>query len=115
MNFGSDFMTVHYGTDTSFTDTTLGKILTDEDSTQFWITFSLSLLSASIGLAKCLKNGVAGTFQSGGILDGLCSVQFILAFLGKGSKIKLLKYYFFPSLSLRILPFFKRNSTFFIF
>ena len=30
------------------------------------------------------KTGVAGTFQHGGVLDGLCSVQFLLAFLGKG-------------------------------
>ena len=66
------------------TNTTLDKILTDDGSTLFWITFVLSLLSASFGLAKCLKNGVAGTFQHGGVLDGLCSVQFLLAFLGNG-------------------------------
>ena len=57
----------------------------NEDITQFLITFILSLLSASFGLAKCLKNGVAGTFKPGGVLNGLCSVQFLLAFLGKGS------------------------------
>ena len=65
-------------------DGTLNKILTDDGSTLFDITFILSLLSASYGLAKCLKNGVAGTFQHGGVLDGLCSVQFLLALLGKG-------------------------------
>ena len=64
-------------------DETLNSILTEGDSTQFLITFSLSVFSASFGLAKCLKNGVAGTFQPGGVLDGLCSVQFLLAFLGK--------------------------------
>ena len=61
----------------------LRTILAD-DFTQFWITFSLSIFSASFGLAKCLKTGVAGTFQHGGVLDGLCSAQFLLAFLGKG-------------------------------
>ena len=60
----------------------LSKILTDDDETQFWITISLSAVSASFGMAKSLKNGVAGTFQHGGVLDGLCSVQFLLAFLG---------------------------------
>ena len=60
----------------------------NEDITQFLITFLLSIFSASFGLAKCLKNGVAGTFQPGGVLDGLCSVQFLLAFLGKGSKLR---------------------------
>ena len=64
-------------------DETLGKIVTDDGSPQFLITFLLSLLSASFGLAKCLKNGVAGTFKHGGVLDGLCSVQFLLAFLGE--------------------------------
>ena len=65
-------------------DKTLNQILIGDNLFQFWITFLLSLFSASFGLAKCLKNGVAGTFQHGGVLDGLCSVQFILAFLGKG-------------------------------
>ena len=66
-------------------DESLLRILTDDtDSPQFVVTFFLSLLSASFGLAKCLKNGVAGTFQHGGVLDGYCSVQFLLAFLGKG-------------------------------
>ena len=63
-------------------DESLGSLLTDGDSTQFLITFFFSVFSASFGLAKCLKNGVAGTFQPGGVLDGLCSVQFLLAFLG---------------------------------
>lgn len=66
-------------------DYTVSKILSDQDEAQFWITFSLSVFSATFGLAKCLKNGVAGTFQPGGVLDGLCSVQFLLAFLASGS------------------------------
>ena len=37
----------------------------------------------TLPLAKCLKNGVARTFKPGGVLDGLCSVQFFLAFLGR--------------------------------
>ena len=61
-------------------------ILIGDDDTLFCITFSLSVFSSSFGLAKCLKTGVAGTFQHGGVLDGLCSAQFLLAFFGKGGK-----------------------------
>ena len=80
-------------------DRTLSKILTGDDYIQFLITFLLSVFSASFGLTKCLKNGVAGTFQHGGVLDGLCSVQFILAFLGKGkNQIFKINVQSFPSL-----------------
>ena len=72
-------------------DWILREILTDNGSTLFPITFSLSLFSSSFGLAKCLKTGVAGTFQHGGVLDGLCSAQFLLAFLGKGGNLILNK------------------------
>ena len=65
-------------------------MLADKGDTLFWITFSISVFSATFGLAKCLKTGVAGTFQHGGVLDGLCSVQFLLAFLGKRGKIDFL-------------------------
>ena len=42
-----------------------GTLIKDTDSVpggliEFFITFSLSVFSASLGLAKCLKNGVAG-------------------------------------------------------
>ena len=66
----------------------LRTILTDDYSTLSLITFFLSIFSSSFGLAKCLKTGVAGTFQHGGVLDGLCSGQFLLAFLGKQGKIR---------------------------
>ena len=48
--------------------------------TEFLITFSLSVFSASLGLAKCLKNGVARPIGDGGLLDGLLSARHLLAF-----------------------------------
>ena len=72
-------------------DESLAMILTHGNYHQFFVTFSFSVFSASYGLSKCLKNGVAGTFKPGGVLDGLCSVQFILAFLGR-FKIGILKF-----------------------
>ena len=65
-----------------------GEMNTIVGSSQFVTTLTLSMFSATVGLAKCLKDGVAGTFQPGGILDGFCSVQFLLAFLGWRSEIK---------------------------
>merc|ERR1719150_615992 len=47
---------------------------------EFIITFSLSVFSASLGLAKCLKNGVARPIGDGGCLDGLLSLRTGLAF-----------------------------------
>ena len=47
--------------------------------TEFIITFSLSFFSASLGLAKCLKNGVARPIGDGGCLDGLLSARHLLA------------------------------------
>ena len=51
----------------------------------FYTTFAISVLSASLGLAKCLKTGVARPIGSGGILDGLLSARFLLAFFASGS------------------------------
>ena len=48
--------------------------------TEFLVTFSLSIFSASLGLAKCLKNGVARPIGDGGCLDGLLSCRHLLAF-----------------------------------
>ena len=48
------------------------------------ITYSLSAISASLGLAKCLKNGVARPIGAGGCLDGLLSARFLLAFFASG-------------------------------
>ena len=69
---------------------TAQAILISDGNTQFLITYCLSVFSASFGLAKCLKTGVAGTFQHGGVLDGLCSAQFLLAFLGTGGNLILI-------------------------
>ena len=51
---------------------------------EFIITFSLSVFSASLGLAKCLKNGVARPIGDGGCLDGLLSCRHLLAFFACG-------------------------------
>ena len=51
---------------------------------EFLITFSLSVFSASLGLAKCLKNGVARPIGDGGCLDGLLSCRHLLAFFACG-------------------------------
>ena len=47
---------------------------------EFYITFSLSAFSASLGLSNCLKNGVARIIGDGGFLDGLLSARYLLAF-----------------------------------
>merc|ERR1711988_1318190 len=52
--------------------------------TEFIITFFLSWFSASLGLAKCLKNGVARTIGDEGCLDGLLSCRHLLAFFACG-------------------------------
>lgn len=67
----------------------LGQIIFDDGLfidgyTEFFITFSLSVISACVGLAKCLKNGVARTIGAGGRLDGLLSARHLLAFLACG-------------------------------
>ena len=45
--------------------------------------FFSSLISASLGLARCLIIGVAGVIAQKGPFDGLLSGRFILAFFGK--------------------------------
>ena len=39
----------------------------------FFVTFSTSLLAAGLGMAKCLKLGVARIMGEGGPIDGLLS------------------------------------------
>ena len=51
----------------------------------FLLTYSLSCFSASLGLAKCLKTGVARPISPGGPLDGLFSGRFILALIASAS------------------------------
>ena len=48
---------------------------------EFLTTYATSIISAALGLAKCLKNGVARPIAPGGPLDGLLSGKFLLAFL----------------------------------
>ena len=52
---------------------------------EFATTYTVSIISAALGLAKCLKNGVARPIAPGGTLDGLLTGKFILAFLASGS------------------------------
>ena len=51
---------------------------------EFFTTFAISSISAALGLAKCLKNGVAKPIAAGGSLDGLLSGKFSLGFLASG-------------------------------
>lgn len=52
-----------------------------KSSLLFFFTYVTSLLSASLGLAKCLKYGVARPIRPGGSLDGLLTGRFLLAFI----------------------------------
>merc|ERR1711934_953877 len=63
----------------------------DGDFTLFLVSFSTSVLSAGLGLAKCLKVGPCRVLAEGGCLGGLLAPRFLLIFaacllslLGKG-------------------------------
>ena len=68
----------------------LNYIIFNEDSAifnpyaEFLTTYATSIISASLGLAKCLKNGVARPIGPGGRLDGLLSCRHLLAFFACG-------------------------------
>ena len=51
---------------------------------EFFTTYAISIISAALGLAKCLKNGVARPIAPGGPLDGLLTGKFVLALLASG-------------------------------
>ena len=51
----------------------------------FFITFGISVLSASLGLAKCLKIGVCRTMGEGGPAGGLLSGKFLLAMIASAA------------------------------
>ena len=53
----------------------------DVAQAEFSTTYAISIISAALGLAKCLKNGVARPIAPGGTLDGLFSGKFCLTFL----------------------------------
>ena len=46
---------------------------------------TISLISASFGLAKCLKSGVCRTLGEGGLLGGILSGRFLIAMLASGA------------------------------
>ena len=52
----------------------------DPTSLFFWLSFASSQVSAALGLATILKNGVARVLGDGGACDGLCAGQFLLVF-----------------------------------
>ena len=56
----------------------------DVAQAEFSTTYAISIISAALGLAKCLKNGVARPIAPGGPFDGLLSGKFLLAFLASG-------------------------------
>ena len=51
---------------------------------EFFTTYATSIISASLGLAKCLKNGVARPIGPGGCLDGLLSCRHLYDFFASG-------------------------------
>ena len=69
-------------------NTSLLTIILGDGSLQSTIIFSLTLItstfSASLGLANGLRYGVAKTIGPGGLLEGLLSGRFLLAFLSSG-------------------------------
>ena len=65
-------------------DDSLNNIILNHQNIQFLTTYITSIISAALGLAKCLKNGVARPIAPGGPLDGLLTGKFVLAFLASG-------------------------------
>lgn len=51
----------------------------------FYATFATSIISASLGLAKCLLCGVARTISADGLTDGILSGRFLVASLASGA------------------------------
>merc|ERR1719510_2347070 len=52
---------------------------------EFLTTYIISIFSAALGLAKCLKNGVARPIAPGGTLDGLLTGKFVVALLASAA------------------------------
>ena len=57
---------------------------------EFFATYFISVTSAALGLAKCLKNGVARPIAPGGPLDGLLTGKFLAA-LGACAEVLMLR------------------------
>ena len=71
-------------------DRTLQKIFFNPNShsfagAEFLTTYVTSLLSATLGLAKCLKYGVARPIAPGGPLDGLLTGKFLVALVASAA------------------------------
>ena len=56
---------------------------------EFFTTYAISIISAALGLAKCLKNGVARPIAPGGTLDGLLTMKFLFAILASAGVLVL--------------------------
>ena len=54
---------------------------------EFFTTYAISIISAALGLAKCLKNGVARPIAPGGALDGLLTGKFVVALLASAGSL----------------------------
>ena len=54
---------------------------------EFLTTYAISIISAALGLAKILKNGVARPIAPGGGLDGLLSGKFLTGFLASAAAL----------------------------
>ena len=79
---------LYLGSDSVGHNTSLHTIIFGDFSLQstilFYVTFATSIISASLGLAKCLLYGVARTISADGFLDGLLSGRFLIASLASG-------------------------------
>ena len=53
----------------------------------FLTTYAISIFSAALGLAKCLKNGVARPIAPGGALDGFMTGKFLVALLASAGAL----------------------------
>ena len=69
--------------DHSGNNLSLANIVFKDDSPtiEFLSTYIISVISASLGLAKCLKNGVARPIAPGGSLRGYLTGKFLLGFV----------------------------------
>ena len=63
------------------------KMILTQNMTMFIITLSTSVLSASFGQSRCLKDGVARIMVPGGRLQGFLTGKFLLIFSACGSTL----------------------------
>merc|ERR1719282_1181991 len=72
-------------------DDVLRSVIVDEYDSQsltlFWLTFVSSVLSASLGMTKCLKVGVAAPMGEDGPLDGMLSGRFVIGFFANAATL----------------------------